>query len=590
MKQFYVVDYLSTDFTKVLDTAHPQSNLTETVFAIFSKSIKTGVFLGLTTSQDVALHLDWSFKDFIAKKPLRVINDSITLRQALAVMKKESVTILPVMNESNHLVGVLTELRVLEVLYQREHRLLRQIFENQKRLEHENINKTVLISNIEEQVRHLQILDRLTGLPSLREFRTQLDQWLRLKKKHDLQGVLILIGVDGFRDINARVGSKFGDYLLQLLAERLENLLDKSVLLARKGGDEFIVLFFGNLSKEVIISHADHILKELNQPFQIDDHELVITVSLGICLIDDDIEDSDFFLANADIALKTAKLEGRNTYKIFDKVMGEKTKLLQKRKDYLFDAMKNNELFIVYQPQVDTSSQEIIALEALLRWQNSDLGLIMPTDFISLAEETGLITPIGEWVLRTACAQAYQWQTIHKPFRISVNLSARQFQGMDASGVDKLIEMIESALKESQLDPSLLEIEITESVILKNYDLVVLTLKKLKTLGVRISCDDFGTGYSSLSYLKLLPFDTIKIDKTFIDDVENDPSAVAIIRAIIFLANQLKIDVIAEGVETKSQLLVLRGLGCHFIQGYYYSKPLAVEKAALLLQEGICLN
>lgn len=590
MKQFYVVDYLSTDFIKVLDTAYPKSNMTETVFAIFSKSIKTGVFLGLATSQEVALHPDWPFKDFIAKKPLRVIKDSISLRQALAVMKKESVTTLPVMNESNQFVGVLTELRVLEVLYQREHRLLRQIFENQKRLEDENINKTVMISNIEEQVRHLQILDRLTGLPSLREFRTQLDQWLTLKKTHDRQGVLILIGVDGFRDINARIGSKFGDYLLQLLAERLENLLDKSVLLARKGGDEFVVLFFGSLSKEAVISHADQILQGLNQPFPIDNHEVVITVSLGICFIDDDIEDSDFFLANADIALKAAKLEGRNKYKIFDRVMGEKTKLLQKRKDYLSDAMKNKELFIVYQPQVDTSSQEIIALEALLRWQNSDLGLVMPTDFISLAEETGLITLIGEWVLKTACVQAYQWQKIHKPFRISVNLSARQFQGMNASGVDKLVEMVEGALKESQLDPSLLEIEITESVILKNYDLVVLTLKKLKTLGVRISCDDFGTGYSSLSYLKLLPFDTIKIDKSFIDDVENDPSAVAIIRAIIFLANQLKIDVIAEGVETKSQLLILRGLGCHFIQGYYYSQPLAVEKAALLLEEGICLN
>ena len=590
MKQLTVNECMSKQFVKVLDKDHPAPSLIETVFAVYATSTETGPFLGLATSHDVALHTDWIFADFVQHRKQFSIKKNSTVRQALAVMKKANVSILPVFNAANQLVGVATELHLLQALYQREHFLLREIRQQQDALSHDNSEKTALILQIEEQIRQMRISDSLTGLPNLAQVRLKIQHLLASAKSKENQGAILLIGLDNFRDINGIIGSHFGDRILQQVAERLLSMLPDSSILARKGGDEFIITLVGDKYIDSAALYAKSVLNALTQPFMLDGQNILITASIGICFYPLGVQNVEVLLANADIALKRAKDKGKNTYQIFLQEMGDRVKELKLKETHLRKALQQNELFICYQPQVNTVDNQIIGLEALIRWQNPELGLVLPNDFIPMAEKTGLILPIGEWVLHTACKQAMCWQQNGKALRISINLSACQFHGTRKQGVYQLVKHIEAVLAESRLPPELLEIEITESVILRNHAVVLATLKQLKNLGVRISCDDFGTGYSSLNYLKQLPFDTIKIDKSFIDDIGSDLACTAIVRSIILLAQELRIEVIAEGVETKKQLIIMSELGCSIVQGFYFSKPLSLDDATLMLQKGVTLS
>lgn len=259
------------------------------------------------------------------------------------------------------------------------------------------------------------------------------------------------------------------------------------------------------------------------------------------------------------------------------------TRIVRKQANFLLDALQRKELSLCYQPIIHTQDEEVIAIESLVRWNHPKLGAVLPCNFIPLAERTGLILAIGDWVLQSACLQAKYWQTANKPIRVCVNVSPRQLQTLDGEDDAYLFQSIEKALDESNLSPNLLEIEITESVMIKNPSSFMNTIKKLKNLGVRIACDDFGTGYSALNYLKYFPFDTIKIDKSFIDGITNNPVDMAIIRAIVFIANQLNINVVAEGVEYQDQIRALNEMGCDTIQGYYFSKPVQPDKISIIL-------
>ena len=274
---------------------------------------------------------------------------------------------------------------------------------------------------------------------------------------------------------------------------------------------------------------------------------------------------------------------GKNNYQVFTKKIASKARITKKREHYLHDALQQGEFSLCYQPIISTKIDRIIAIESLLRWNHPKLGSVLPCDFIPIAEKTGLILTIGDWVLHASCIQAKQWQTADKPIRICVNLSPRQFQNRYSQKDSHLITSIEKALEESNLAPDLLELEITESVMIKNPTNCINTIKKLKKLGVRIACDDFGTGYCALNYLKYFPLDTIKIDKSFIDGITNNPVDLAIIRAIILLAKQLNINVVAEGVECNEQINLLKEIGCEIIQGYYYSKPVQSDKIDSIL-------
>lgn len=432
-------------------------------------------------------------------------------------------------------------------------------------------------------------IDSLTGLPNFAYAREQLVHLIHDAPCHPNQGAVLLIGLDHFRDVNVMMGSCFGDKLLQLVSSRIKTLLGESDLLARKGSDEFILLLCDVECLEVAEQLASGILMALALPFFLDHQEVYITASIGMSFYPLDTQNVDGLFANVDMALGEAKEEGKNNYRIFVQEMGERIQKTQKMEKRLRQALSRRELFICYQPQIDIENHDIVGMEALLRWQNSELGLVFPNDFIPLAEKTGLIVPIGEWVLRSACQQLKRWQAEGKSLRVAVNLSVRQFQGIYTQGEEQLVCFIESVLEEMSLVPEWLEIEITESMIMKNHTSMLSMLKKLKNLGIRISCDDFGTGYSSLNYLKRLPIDVIKIDKSFIHDIAVNAMDVAIIRTIIDLAQQLHIEVIAEGVESQEQVHILRDLGCHVVQGYYFSKPLISDDATLILQHGFKL-
>ncbi|MCF6093969.1 EAL domain-containing protein [Microaerobacter geothermalis] len=429
----------------------------------------------------------------------------------------------------------------------------------------------------DEIIKYQAYYDQLTGLPNRRMLNEQLN--LKLSQNQDDQKLAILIlDLDQFKWINDAFGHTFGDALLKNMAVRLKGLFDDDIFLARLGGDEFILLIENTPSRHVsFCKHveiiAQKVLKMLDKPFMIQEEEIIVTASVGISLFPDDAKDMDTLLKNADVALYRAKDHGGNTYQYYTDIWsddGLRQLTLQK---HLRKALTNKEFIIHYQPRIDIRSGKINGMEALLRWKNPKEGLISPTEFIPLAEKTNLIIPIGEWVMRTACKQNKKWQDMgYPPIRVSVNISPRQLQR------DNLMEMVHNALKESGLQPHYLEIEITESDIMKNPEKNIEMLTQLKEMGVHISVDDFGTGYSSLNYLKRLPIDTLKIDRSFIKDIDTDRDNAAIVEAIITLAHQLHLKVVAEGVETKTQEAFLQKKCCDEIQGYLFSRPVPAEE------------
>jgi diguanylate cyclase (GGDEF)-like protein/PAS domain S-box-containing protein len=420
-----------------------------------------------------------------------------------------------------------------------------------------------------ESIVHMAYHDLLTGLPNRALLTDHLCLMLAAAQRRKILAAVLFIDLDRFKLINDTMGHSKGDEVLKAVAARLKKRTRESDTLARQGGDEFILLVQGLDRVEDITKVAENIFSALKEPFKYEGNIFSITVSMGVSIYPNDGEDADTLIKNADIAMYAAKDEGRNNFQLYNASMNESIAKRLRLENKLRKALDNDEFLLHYQPQVDSTSGEVIGIEALVRWQDPKEGLISPGEFIPIAEDTRLIIPIGEWVLRTACAQNKMWQDEGlKQMTMSVNISTHQFTQKD------FITTVERILQETKLDPKYLELELTESIIMEGIETTIERLHALKAMGIRLSIDDFGTGYSSLEYLKRMPIDMLKIAQTFVRDITSDPNDVAIASATIQLAKSLQLEVIAEGVETREHLKLLNDLQCTRIQGYLFSKPL----------------
>jgi diguanylate cyclase (GGDEF)-like protein/PAS domain S-box-containing protein len=429
-----------------------------------------------------------------------------------------------------------------------------------------------------ETIRHLAYHDSLTSLPNRMLFRDRFLHALALAHRKKEMLAMLFLDLDRFKKINDTLGHAAGDRLLQAVSERLKKTLREGDTIARLGGDEFMILLSGVKAVEDAAKVAEKILYAIRPSFMIDGHDLHITTSIGISLYPYDGQDTDTLVKNSDIALYRAKEYGRNNYQLYTAAMNARAFEQLALENSLRRALEREELFLMYQPLIDLKTRTISGLEALVRWQSPNGQIHPPDTFIPLAEDTGLIVPMGEWILNTACRQIKLWQAQGlQIYPVAVNLSARQFQQQN------LIGEISKALEEHQVEPQYLAIELTESTILKNADLAIDTLREFKLMGIQISIDDFGTGYSSLSYLKRFPVDALKIDRSFVNDCIENADDAAIVSAIISMAHSLKLQVVAEGVETGSQLEFLRAQNCDKMQGYLISPPMAASQFAAFL-------
>jgi diguanylate cyclase (GGDEF)-like protein/PAS domain S-box-containing protein len=432
----------------------------------------------------------------------------------------------------------------------------------------------------EERLHYLANFDPLTGLPNRTLFSDRLSQALQRALRHKRSVAVLFLDLDRFKNINDTLGHAFGDLVLKNVSERLAACIREGDTVARLGGDEFVLILDNLAQEEDTRLIAQKVLSTLSSPFSVEGHEFFITTSIGIALYPNDGNTYESLIKNADTAMYRAKEKGKNNYQHYSPALNAKISERLAMETHLRRALERNEFELHYQPLVAPAWGRVIGVEALLRWKRPGVGMIPPSDFIPLAEETGLILPIGEWVLQTACAQNRAWQSAGlPPIRVAVNLSGGQFQQQH------LVEDIAAILHETGLSPEYLELELTESIIMKSTEATVTTLRRMAELGIRISVDDFGTGYSSLSYLKRFPVSTLKIDRTFVGDLTTDPDDKAIVKAIITLAHSLKLGVVAEGVETREQLQFLQSLQCDYVQGELFSKPVPADKVAPLFAQ-----
>ena len=427
----------------------------------------------------------------------------------------------------------------------------------------------------EERVQSLAYYDALTGLPNRILLHDRLSKALATARRQKHKVALLFFDLDRFKIINDSLGHSVGDLLLQDVAERLKSCAREEDTVARLGGDEFlIVLTHVNDIPSAAVS-AERFMDALTSTFVIQGHSLSIGCSLGISIFPEHGADSETLIKHADAAMYSAKDGGRNNFQFFTADMNAQAVERLTLENGLRSALDKKELFLVYQPQMDIATGKISELEALLRWQHPELGLVPPDKFIRIAENSGLIVPIGEWVLRTSCSQARKWQDEGlRAVSIAINVSAVQFRQQG------FCELIRRVLRETGLAPHYLELELTETLLLGNADVTLSVLQELKAMGLTLAIDDFGTGYSSFSYLKRFPVSKLKIDRSFVRDVAVSPDDAAITTAIISMAKSLNLKVIAEGVEDEAQMSFLRAHQCDEIQGYYFSVPLAVDKVA----------
>jgi len=437
----------------------------------------------------------------------------------------------------------------------------------------------------EREIQKLAYFDSLTGLPNRALLNDRLNQVLAQSNREGWNVGVLFLDIDRFKWINDTQGHAAGDKLLKSVAERLGSRLRVSDTVARLGGDEFVIILSA-VKHEQDISHVTQdIMDALSAPFQLGEQEIFVSASVGIAIFPMDGQDVGSLLRNADTAMYVAKESGRNNYKFFSQEMNHRAVERITLETSLRRALEREEFFLVYQPQIDMKDGRIIGMEALLRWNHPEQGLVPPGKFIPIAEETGLIIPIGEWVLHTVSEQAKTLIDAGYPaLRIAVNISGSQFkQG-------NLARLVRQTLDETGLSPANLEIELTESILMENADSAIATLRELKTIGVHLAIDDFGTGYSSLTYLKHFPIDRLKIDQLFIRDITTNKDDASISEAIIALAGSLGMYVIAEGVETGEQMEFLLSRGCHEMQGFYFSRPVAAEKIRQVLEEGLTVG
>jgi len=430
----------------------------------------------------------------------------------------------------------------------------------------------------QEQLEHQANYDALTGLPNRNLLHDRLKQAVFAQRQHRSIAV-VFIDLDHFKFINDSLGHSAGDRLLRQMADRLREAVRDGDTVSRLGGDEFILVLNDQPTEDIVFRGMQRIIAKVSEPVVLEGQELTVTCSAGISLYPQDGPDVDTLLKNADAAMYRAKDHGRNNFQFYT---AEMNKLVNERLSLeanLRRAVERDELVLHYQPKHDLRTGAIVGVEALLRWSHPEWGLVYPDRFVPLAEETGLIGPIGEWVLRTACAQNRAWQDAGlPPVVMSVNLSPRQFRQ------DALFKTVARILAETGLQPEFLEMEITESMVMHNMEASIAILKGMRELGVQLSVDDFGTGYSSLAYLKTLPIGILKIDRSFVHDINGRADGDGLLaRAIISLGHSLKLKVIAEGVETESQLEFLKSHECDEAQGYYFSKPVPPDECARLL-------
>lgn len=443
------------------------------------------------------------------------------------------------------------------------------------------INLQTELLSARETLRVQATRDPLTGLPNRLLFSNRLTYSLEQARRHDELVAIIFLDLDHFKLINDTLGHSIGDGLLKEVAGRLVNSLRKVDTIARMGGDEFTVIATGLKRAEDAEIVAQKMLQAFSNSFQIEGHELFVTPSIGISIYPTDGCDAETLVKNADTAMYRAKEQGRNNYHIYTESSSNTTVEWVTLESHLRRAVERREFILYYQPRLSIKTGQTIGAEALVRWKHPELGIVPPAQFIPLAEESGLIVPIGEMVLRTACIQNKTWQDAGLPaIDVAVNVSARQFHKED------LRETVKKVLDETGLAPEYLGLELTESTLMQDPDAAVEILSELKSMGVKLSIDDFGTGYSSLSYLKRFPIDAVKIDQSFVKEITTNSDDAAIAEAVATMAHRMKLKVIAEGVETIDQLECLRRLGCDEMQGYFVSRPVPSEEfEALLLEE-----
>ncbi|HLC19243.1 MAG TPA: EAL domain-containing protein, partial [Thermodesulfobacteriota bacterium] len=436
----------------------------------------------------------------------------------------------------------------------------------------------------EERIVRMAYYDALTGLPNRSLFLDRLFSMLPLVRRHGHRAAVLFIDLDQFKVINDTMGHAAGDELLKSVAERLKTIHREYDTVARFGGDEFIILVHDLDGIECLGTIVEKIFASFKAPFLLKDHEIHVTPSMGVSVYPDDGEDAETLVKNADIAMYRAKDDGRNNYKLYTPAMNTRTFERLRLTNELHRAIEKEEFVLHYQPQIECRSGAIVGVEALVRW-NRPASMVPPSEFIPLAEETGLIVPLGEWILRTACTEIRTWQTLGlKDARVAVNISARQFKHPE------FIETVGSILRETGIEPCSVELELTESMIMEKAERSIEWLRRLKDMGLKITIDDFGTGYSCLEYLKRMPIDMLKIDAAFVKDITTDADDASIAIAIIRVAHSMKLEVVAEGVETAEQFKFLKGLLCDKAQGYLFSRPLPADECMGLLRKGpVCI-
>jgi len=437
----------------------------------------------------------------------------------------------------------------------------------------------VIWRKVDRRIQTLANYDSVTGLPNRNLLHDRITQAIYFARRYERNVAILFIDLDDFKVVNDSLGHNVGDQLLRELGKRLTACVREVDSVSRLGGDEFVIVLTGVTNRDDVIAIAKKVMETLSQPFILEGHEVFVSSSIGIAIFPKDGEDETALLKNADSAMYHAKERGKGNYQFYAAEMNQMALERLSLVNDLHRALERNEFVLHYQPQINLMSGKITGVEALIRWQHPQKGLIPPMKFIPVAEETRMILPIGQWVLRTACAHAVEWHKQGFDLTVAVNLSTLQVEEL------RLIELVDITLAETGMNPRFLELELTENILIERPDAIYKIFQQLRERGVRLAIDDFGTGYSSLSYLSKLPIDKLKIDRSFVRDIADDADDRSIVEAIVSMSHSLRLKAIAEGVETREQEEILRRLNCDEVQGYLFSRPLAPDELGVKLAD-----